>query len=114
MQVENRFLDDLARVANGAIGTLSGMREEIEALVRQRVERFLSDMDLVTREEFEAVKDVAAKARTEQETLEARVIALETTLAALTKPAAETAKKTRKPKATPESSEPTAPNSANE
>lgn len=81
MQVENRFLDDLARVANGAIGALSGVREEIEALVKQRMERFLADMDLVTREEFEAVKDVAAKARTEQEALEARVATLEAALA---------------------------------
>lgn len=114
MQVENRFLDDLARVANGAIGTLSGMREEIEALVRQRMERFLSDMDLVTREEFEAVKDVAAKARTEQETLETRVATLEAALATLTKPAVDKAKKARKPKAEPESSEPTVPKSAEE
>jgi BMFP domain-containing protein YqiC len=81
MQVENRFLDDLARVANGAIGALSGIRTEIEALVKQRVERLLADMDLVTRDEFEAVKAVAAKARSEQEALEARVAALEEALA---------------------------------
>ena len=80
MQVDNRFLDDLARVANGAAGALSGVREEVEALVRQRAERFLADMDLVTRDEFEAVKAVAAKARLEQEALEARVAALETAL----------------------------------
>ena len=60
MQVDNRFLDDLARVANGAAGALSGVREEVEALVRQRAARFLADMDLVTRDEFEAVKAVAA------------------------------------------------------
>ena len=80
MQVDNRFLDDLARVANGAAGALSGVREEVEALVRQRAERFLADMDLVTRDEFEAVKAVAAKARLEQEALEARVADLETAL----------------------------------
>lgn len=114
MQVENRFLDDLARVANGAIGTLSGMREEIEALVRQRVERFLADMDLVTREEFEAVKDVAAKARTEQEALETRVATLEAALATLTKPATAKAKSARKSKTAPESSKPTATDSAEE
>ena len=77
MQVENRFLDDLARVANGAIGALSGLRGEIEGLVKQRVERLLADMNLVTREEFEAVKAVAAKARSEQEVLEKRVASLE-------------------------------------
>jgi len=77
MQIENRFLDDLARMANGAVGALSGIRGEIEGLIRQRVERLLADMDLVTRDEFEAVKAVAAKARGEQEILEKRVAALE-------------------------------------
>lgn len=98
MQVENRFLDDLAKVANGALGALSGVREEIEALVKQRVERFLAEMDLVTREEFEAVKAVAARARSEQEKLETRVAELEKALAARTKPASK-AKRARKPKA---------------
>ena len=88
MQTDNRFLEDLARVANGAVGALSGVRDEIETLVRQRIERFLADMDLVTREEFEAVKAVAAKARGEQEALEERVAALETQVAALKRPAA--------------------------
>ncbi|MDD9905575.1 MAG: accessory factor UbiK family protein [Rhodospirillaceae bacterium] len=86
MQVDNRFLDDLARVANGAVGALSGVREEVEAMVRQRAERLLADMDLVTREEFEAVKAVAAKARLEQEALEDRVATLEAALAELQKP----------------------------
>ena len=96
MQVDNRFLDDLARVANGAAGALSGVREEVEALVRQRAERFLADMDLVTRDEFEAVKAVAAKARLEQEALEARVAALEAALFDLQK-AALKPRRTRKP-----------------
>jgi len=91
MQVENRFLDDLARVANGAIGALSGIRGEIEGLIKQRVERLLADMNLVTREEFEAVKAVAAKARSEQEVLVERVAALEA--------AARKAKPKAKPKA---------------
>ena len=86
MQVDNRFLDDLARVANGAVGALSGVREEVEAMVRQRAERLLTDMDLVTREEFEAVKAVAAKVRLEQEALEDRVAPLEAALAELQKP----------------------------
>lgn len=87
MQVDNRFLDDLARVANGAVGALAGVREEVETLVRQRAERLIADMDLVPREEFEAVKDVAATARLEQEALANRVAELEARLAKLEKPA---------------------------
>jgi BMFP domain-containing protein YqiC len=63
MQTENRLFDDLARMANGALNTLSGLREEIESRVRERVERMLSDMDMVPREEFDAVKAVAQTAR---------------------------------------------------
>ncbi len=80
MQTSNRLLDDLARVATGAAGALSGVRQEIEQLVRARMERFLSEMDLVTREEFEAVEAMAAAARAEQERLEERVAALEAQL----------------------------------
>lgn len=82
MQTENRFLDDIARVAGGAFGALAGIRNEVEELVRQRLERFLADLDHVPREEFEAVKAMAEKARLEQETLAKRVAALETQLAA--------------------------------
>lgn len=78
MQTRNRLLDDLARVANGAAGVAAGMRSEIEALVQDRVERALARFNLVTREEFEAVKEMAAKARSEQEALEKRVRDLET------------------------------------
>ena len=77
MQTTNRFLDDLAKVANGAVSTLSGVKGEIEALVHQRLERVLLDMDLVPRDEFDAVKAMAAKARAEQEKLEARLARLE-------------------------------------
>lgn len=82
MQTQNRLLDDLARVAGGALGVASGMRSEIEARLREQFERILSQMDLVTREEFDAVKAMAAKAREEQERLEERVAALEARLAA--------------------------------
>ena len=81
MQSQNRLLDDLAKVATSAMGTLSGVREEVEAQVRQRLERVLGQMDLVTREEFDAVKAMAAKARAEQEALEARLAILEAKLA---------------------------------
>ncbi len=77
MQTTNRLFDDLARVANGAVSTLVGVKDEIEALVRQRVDKLLADADLVPREEFEAVKAMAAEARAEQERLAKRVAALE-------------------------------------
>lgn len=77
MQTSNRLFDDLARVANGAVSTLVGVKDEIEALVRQRVDKLLADHDLVPRDEFEAVKAMAAEARAEQERLAKRVAALE-------------------------------------
>ena len=83
MQTENRLFDDLARMANGAINTLSGVREEIESRLRERVERWLAEMDMVPREEFEAIKELAQKARAEQEDLTAKVAALEEKLAAM-------------------------------
>jgi BMFP domain-containing protein YqiC len=82
MQTQNRLLDDLARVATSALGVVAGMREEIEARLRDQFERILSNMDLVTREEFDAVKAMAAKAREEQEVLAARLAALEKQAAA--------------------------------
>lgn len=81
MQTQNRLLDDLARVAGGALGVASGMRSEIEARLREQFERILNQMDLVPREEFDAVKAMAAKARAEQERLEERVAALEAQIA---------------------------------
>lgn len=84
MQTTGRLFDDIARVASGAAGALSGVREEVESLVKHRLERLLADMDLVPRDEFEAVKEVAANARAEQENLEARVAALEAALAGQT------------------------------
>ena len=83
MQTSNRLFDDLARVASGAFSTLSGLREEIETRVRERVERMAADLDLITREEFDAVRTMAAKARTAQEELAAKVATLEAELADL-------------------------------
>jgi len=95
MQTENRLFDDLARMANGAINTLSGVREEIESRLRERVERWLAEMDMVPREEFEAIKELAQKARAEQEDLTAKVAALEQKLAAMSA-APETARRPKK------------------
>jgi BMFP domain-containing protein YqiC len=94
MQTQNRLFDDLARVAGGAFGALAGLRNEIEEMVKQRLERLLADLDHVPREEFEAVKAMAEKARLEQEALTARVAALEAALAEVQKP---------RPKAKPKS-----------
>ena len=87
MQSENRLFDDLARVASGAAGALAGVRTEVEEVIRQKLERYLAEADMVPRDEFEAIKAVAVKAREAQEALETRVAALEAELAALKKPA---------------------------
>ena len=83
MQSQNRFFDDLARMAAGAAGALTGVRGEVEARFRDQLERVLAGMDMVSREEFEAVKAMAAKAREDQEILLHRIDALESRLAAL-------------------------------
>ncbi len=89
MQTTNRFLDDLAKMANGAVSTLAGVKDEIDVLVRQRIERLLSHADMVPRDEFDAVKEMAARARQGHEDLEARVAVLEAALGiAPAKPAA--------------------------
>ena len=77
MQTQNRILDDIARAATGAMGALGGLKAELDSQVKALVERFLKSQDLVTREEFEAVKAMAAKAREENEALAARLAALE-------------------------------------
>jgi len=77
MATRNRIIDDAARMAGGALGTLAGFKREAEAHVRQQFERLLAGLDLVTRDEFEAVKAMAAKARAEQEAMGKRLAALE-------------------------------------
>jgi BMFP domain-containing protein YqiC len=85
MQTRNRMLDDLAKVATSALGVAGGLKDEVEGRLRQQFERILADMDLVTREEFEVVQAMAAKARDEQEALAERLAALEKELAAAKK-----------------------------
>ena len=82
MQTRNRLFDDAAKLAGGALGTLDGIRREVDSLVRQQLERMLSGMNLVNRDEFDAVKAMAAKAREEQEQMAERIAALEAALAA--------------------------------
>ena len=86
-QTNNRFLDELAKLMTDAAGAAQGMRKDFETLMKSQGERILRDMDVVQREEFEGVKEMAAKAREENERLEARVAALETEIAALKRPA---------------------------
>jgi len=84
MQTDNPFLDSLARVFTDAAGAADSVRTEVETFARSRMEKLVADMNLVPREEFEAVKAMAAKARSENEALAARIAALEAKLAAPT------------------------------
>jgi BMFP domain-containing protein YqiC len=72
-----KFLDDLAKVATGAIGSFSEVRHQVRNLVKERVDQLMGQMDMVSREEFERVEAVAEKARLRQEELEKRLTALE-------------------------------------
>ncbi len=78
-----RFFDDLAGVAGGAISALAGLREEAEAIVRARLDETIRKLDLVRREEFEAVSELAANARAGQEAAEATLAAMTVRLASL-------------------------------
>ena len=77
MQSENRLFDDLVKFVNGAAGTLAGMGREAEAATRERAREWIGGLDFVSREEFEAVKAMAAAARDEADALKARLDALE-------------------------------------
>lgn len=80
MQTENKFFDDFARLAGGAFNAFGAFKTEFETQMRQHMELLLARMKLVTREEFDAVQAMAAKAREEQEALAKRVAALEVKL----------------------------------
>lgn len=77
MQSEKRIFDDLAKMMNGVAGTVAGMGREAEAAFRERTREWVGGLDLVSREEFEAVKTLAANARAEADALAKRVAALE-------------------------------------
>jgi BMFP domain-containing protein YqiC len=77
MQTENRLFDDLVRMMNGAAGTVAGMTREAQAGFQERMRDWIGGMDLVSRDEFEAVKAMAIAARDENEILRARIAALE-------------------------------------
>ena len=81
-QTSNRLLDEFAKLMTDAAGAAQGVGKEVHSLVRSQGERVLRDFDVVQREEFEAVKAMAEKARAENATLEARIVQLEALLAA--------------------------------
>ena len=82
MQRDDRVLDDLARVVTGALGALHGAKGELTARFRDQLERLAADLELVSREEFDAVKAMAVRARGENEALAARLEAIEARLGA--------------------------------
>jgi BMFP domain-containing protein YqiC len=77
MQSENRFFDDMVKVMNGAAGTLAGMTREAEGAFRERMREWIGGLDMVGRDEFEAVKAIAVAAREENQLLKARIDAME-------------------------------------
>ena len=81
-QTRGRLFDDLSRLMTDAAGLAEGAKREVEILARAQLERLMAGMDLVSREEFEAVREMAALARTQNDKLEARIAALEAKLAA--------------------------------
>lgn len=99
MQTENRVFDSLARAFTNAAGAANAFREEVETMVKGKLERLVAEMDLVTREDFDVVKAMASKARAENEKLEARVAELEAKLGlekkSKPKPRANRAKKSK-------------------
>ena len=98
MQSENRLFDDFVKMVNGMAGTFAGMGREAEAGAREKFKEWMGGADFVGRDEFEAVKAMAAAARDENEILKARIAALEAKAA----PAAASTKRAPKPKGSPE------------
>jgi BMFP domain-containing protein YqiC len=94
MQSEKRIFDDLSKVITGVAGTVAGMGREAQSLVRERSKEWAAGLDFVSREEFEAVKTLAANARAEADALSARVAALEAVLG--TKPKTAKSRTTQK------------------
>jgi BMFP domain-containing protein YqiC len=79
-QTSNRFFDEIGRLMNDAAGAAQGVKREVDTVMRNQAERILRDLDLVKREEFDAVKDMARLAREENEALKGRIAALEAKL----------------------------------
>ena len=86
MQTRNKLMDDISQLMTNAMGVAQGAREEAETAMKGLIDRWLADRDFVTREEFEAVRAMAVKAREENAALEARLAALESAAAPAPKP----------------------------
>ena len=99
MQSENRIFDDFVKMVNGFAGTMAGMGREAESSAREKMREWIGGMDFVSRDEFEAVKSMAAAARDENEILKSRIAALEAKLGG----SASAAKPSAKPRKKPES-----------
>ena len=97
MQSQNRFFDDFVKVLNGAAGTMAGMGREAEASFRERMREWVGGLDMVSRDEFEAVKAIAVAAREENQLLKARIEALEAVGSPAAAPAAASPKPRRRP-----------------
>ncbi len=80
MDPSKRFFEDMAKAASGAASALSGLKAEVETIVRHKTERLLGELDIVRRDEFDALKAIATKARTEQGKLKKRIDTLEARL----------------------------------
>ena len=97
MQSQNRLFDDFVRMMNGAAGTIAGMTREAQASMQERAREWIGGLDLVSREEFDAVKEMAAAARDEAEALKARVAALEAAAGTGAQPDAARTRRGRQP-----------------
>ena len=95
MQTDNRFLDGMARFLTNAAGAAQAFKAEMETMMKARLEKMIADLDFVPRDEFDAVKAMAAKARTENEKLAARLAELEAKLG-MGKPKAKSSQRPRK------------------
>jgi BMFP domain-containing protein YqiC len=98
MQTDNRILDGMARLFTNAAGAAQAFKAEMETMMKSRLERLVADLDLVPREEFDAVKAMASKARSENEKLARRLAELETKLGAAKASSGARAKPAARPK----------------
>ena len=99
MQTRNPLIDDLTKMASGAMGALTGVKDEVEARIRDQIAKILDGMDIPRRDEFDAVKAMAAKARSENAALNKRLVAMEEVIQSLNAKSKPKAAAAAKPKA---------------